>query len=80
MPFGVPRTEEERLKRHQEIYGPGEFPPAVRKRLGPVMETLPEVIFSWLPAPPTGPDGKFQPPLPRWMIVKMRGAGQRLPK
>lgn len=79
MPFGVPRTESERLKRHQEIYGAGEFPPEVRKRLGPVMETLPEVIFSWLPAPPTGPDGKFQLPLPRWMVVKMRGAGRRLP-
>ncbi|MBA7584835.1 hypothetical protein ES708_26798 [subsurface metagenome] len=79
MPFGRPRTEEERLKRHQEIYGAGELPPEVRRRLGPVMETLPEVIFSWLPAPPTGPDGKFQPPLPRWMIVKMRGAGRRLP-
>jgi len=78
MPFGVPRTEEERLKRHQEIYGAGEFPPEIRKGLGPVMETLPEVIFSWLPAPPTGPDGKFQLPLPRWMIVKTRGAGRRL--
>lgn len=79
MPFGTPRTEEERAKRHTEIYGAGEFPPEVRRRLGPVMETLPEVIFSWLPAPPVGPDRKFQLPLPRWMIVKMRGAGRRLP-
>lgn len=72
MPFGVPRTEEERLKRHQEIYGAGEFPPEVRKRLGPVMESIPEVIWSWLPALP--PD----PPIPRWAAVKMRGAGRRL--
>jgi len=79
MPFGVPRSESARAKRHQEIYGEGELPPAVRKRLGPVMETVPEIIWSWLPAPPTGPDGKFQPPLPRWLIVKMRGAGRRLP-
>jgi len=74
MPFGVPRTEEERLKRHQEIYGTSEFPPEVRKRLGPVMESIPEVIWSWLPALP--PD----PPIPRWAAVKMRGAGHRLPE
>jgi len=80
MPFGVPRTGEERLKRHQEIYGAGEFPPEVRRRLGPVMETLPEIIWANLPASPIGPDGKFQPPLPRWAIVKMRGAGRRLPE
>jgi len=78
MPFGVPRTEAERLKRHQEIYGAETMPPEVRKRLGPVMETIPEVIWANLPAWPIGPDGKFQLPLPRWLIVKMRGAGQRL--
>jgi len=80
MPFGVPRSPEERAKRHAEIYGEGAVPPEVRKRLGPVMETLPEIIFANLPAPPIGPDGKFQLPLPRWLIVKMRGAGRRLPK
>ena len=32
MPGGVPKTEEERKKTHEEIYG-GE-PPAVRKGLG----------------------------------------------
>lgn len=73
MPFGVPRTEAERAKRHAEIYGDSELPPEVRKRLGPVMETVPEVIWSWLPAFP--PD----PPIPRWAAVKMRGAGRRLP-
>jgi len=73
MPFGVPRTETEILKRHQEIYGAGTVPPAIRQRLGPVMETVPEIIWSWLPALP--PD----PPLPRWAAVKMRGAGRRLP-
>lgn len=78
MPFGVPRTEAERLKRHEEIYGEGALPPAIRQRLGPVMETLPEIIWANLPAPPIGPDGKFQPPLPRWLIVKMRGAGRRV--
>ena len=79
MPFGVPRTEAQRAKRHAEIYGEGAVPPTVRQRLGPVMETLPEIIWTNLPAPPIGPDGKFQPPLPRWMIVKMKGAGRRLP-
>ena len=74
MPFGVPLTEAERAKRHAEIYGEGAVPPAVRRRLGPVMETLPEIIFSWLPALP--PD----PPIPRWAAVKMRGAGRRLPR
>jgi len=74
MPFGVPRSESERAKRHAEIYGEGELPPEVRKRLGPVMESVPEVIWSWLPAFP--PDA----PLPRWLAVKMRGAGRRLPK
>ena len=74
MPFGIPRSESERAKRHQEIYGAGAVPPEVRKRLGPVMETIPEVIWSFLPAFP--PD----PPIPRCLAVKMRGAGQRLPK
>ncbi len=72
MPFGVPRSPEARAKRHAEIYGEGELPPAVRKRLGPVMETVPEIIWSWLPAFP--PD----PPIPRWAAVKVRGAGRRL--
>lgn len=72
MPFGVPRTEAERAKRHAEIYGEGQLPPEVRKRLGPVMETLPEVIWSLLPAFP--PD----PPIPRALAVKMRGSGRRL--
>ena len=74
MPFGKPRTEAERAKRHAEIYGEGALPPAVRQRLGPVMETIPEVIWSFLPALP--PD----PPIPRLLAVKMRGAGRRLPK
>lgn len=74
MPFGRPRSEAERLKRHQEIYGAEAVPPAVRQRLGPVMETIPEIIWSWLPAFP--PD----PPVPRWAAVKMRGAGLKLPK
>ena len=78
MPFGVPRSESARAKRHQETYGEGAVPPAVRRMLGPVMETMPEIIFAWLPAPPIGPDGKWQPPLPRWAVVKMRGAGRRL--
>lgn len=72
MPFGVPRTPEQRAKRHAEIYGEGELPPEVRKRLGPVMETIPEIIWSWLPALPPNP------PIPRWAAVKMRGAGRRL--
>lgn len=72
MPFGVPRDEAARAKRHAEIYGEGELPPAVRKRLGPVMETVPEIIWSWLPAFPPAP------PIPRWAAVKMRGAGRRL--
>ncbi|MBA7707051.1 hypothetical protein ES703_115912 [subsurface metagenome] len=74
MPFGVPRSPEERAKRHQEIYGEGQLPPAVRRGLGPVMETIPEIIWSWLPAfPPV-------PPIPRWAAVNMRGAGRRLPR
>jgi len=79
MPFGVPRSYKERLARHQRIYGADTLPPEIRQRLGPSMYTPAEVVWSWLPAPPTGPDGKFQPPLPRWLIVKMRGAGRRLP-
>ncbi|MBA7645638.1 hypothetical protein ES703_53396 [subsurface metagenome] len=78
MPLGIPRDEAARAKRHAEIYGEGAVPPAARRMLGPVMETLPEIIWANLPAPPIGPDGKWQPPLPRWMIVKMRGAGRRL--
>jgi len=78
MPFGAPRAESERLARHQSIYGADTLPPEIRQRLGPSMSTPAEVIFSWLPAPPTGPDGKFQLPLPRWILVKMRGAGRRL--
>ena len=72
--MGIPRSEAERLKRHQEIYGAEALPPTVRRGLGPVMETIPEIIWSWLPAFP--PD----PPIPRWAAVKMRGAGRRLPR
>ena len=72
MPFGIPRDEAARAKRHAEIYGEGALPPAVRRGLGPVMENVPEVIWSWLPALPPAP------PIPRWAAVKMRGAGQRL--
>ncbi|MBA7656167.1 hypothetical protein ES703_64082 [subsurface metagenome] len=72
MPLGVPRSAEERAKRHAEIYGAEAVPPAVRRGLGPVMETIPEVIWSWLPAFP--PD----PPIPRWAAIRMRGAGRRL--
>ncbi|GAJ23509.1 unnamed protein product, partial [marine sediment metagenome] len=49
MPLGIPRSEAERLKRHQEIYGAEALPPTVRRGLGPVMETIPEIIWSWLP-------------------------------
>jgi len=78
MPFGKPRSQAERLARHQSLYGSDTLPPEIRQKLGPTMETPAEVIWSWLPAPPTGPDGKFQPPLPRWLIIRMRGAGRRL--
>lgn len=64
------RTEAERLARHRTLYG-GEAP-AERKRLGPRMETMPEFIRSWLPCEPP------EAPIPRWLAVKMRGAGQRL--
>lgn len=78
MPLGVPRSYAERLERHKSIYGSETLPPEVRSKLGPSMSKPAEVIWAWLPAPPTGPDGKFQLPLPRWAIVKMRGAGRRL--
>lgn len=78
MPFGIPRTWSERLARHQRIYGAGAVPPAVRRRMGPSMSTLSEVAWTWLPSSPIGPDGKFQLPLPRWLNVKIRGAGRRL--
>lgn len=78
MPFGVPRTYAERLERHRRIYGAETLPPEVRRKLGPSMQTPMEIIWAWLPAYPLGPDGKFQLPLPRWLIVKMRGAGRRL--
>jgi len=78
MPFGIPRTYAARLARHQGLYGSDTLPPEIRKRLGPSMQTPAEVAWSWLPSPPIGPDGEFQPPLPRWIIVKMRGAGRRL--
>lgn len=78
MPFGLPRTEIERLARHQSIFGADTLPPEVRQRLGPSMSTPAEVLWSNLPAWPIGPDGRWQPPLPRWLVVKMRGAGRRL--
>lgn len=73
MPFGIPRTAEARAKRHAEIYGAGAVPPEVRKRLGPVMETVPEIIWAWLP------DFPMNPPLPRWLNAKLSGAGRKLP-
>jgi len=78
MPFMRPRSEAERLERHRSIYEAETLPPAVRRRLGPSMSTPAEVIFAWMPSSPIGPDGKFQLPLPRWLTVKMRGAGRRL--
>ena len=78
MPFGIPRTDVERRVRHQSIYGSNTEPPAVRRGLGPSMSTFNEVIWSWLPASPTAPDGSFQPPVPRWVMIRARGAGRRL--
>lgn len=78
MPFMRPRSEAERLARHRSIYGEETLPPEVRRRLGPSMQTPAEILWAWLPTWPVGPDGKFQLPLPRWLTVKMRGAGRRL--
>jgi len=78
MPFMRPRSEAARLERHRSIYGAETLPPEVRRRLGPSMSTFSEVVWAWMPSPLFGPDGKFQLPLPRWLTVKMRGAGRRL--
>ena len=78
MPFGIPRTDEERRIRHEDIYGPGTSPPRVRRGLGPSTSNLSETIGSWMPSPIKGPDGKFQLPLPKWATVRMRGSGRRL--
>jgi len=72
MPLGVPRTEEERMARHRSFYGEGSVPPAVRRRQGPSMETAQEVLWAWLPDFPPGL------PLPRWLNVRIFGAGRRL--
>lgn len=64
------RTEAERVARHRALYG--EEPPTERKRLGPRMETIPEFIRSLLPCAPP------EPPIPRFLAVKTRGAGKRL--
>jgi len=79
MLFGKPRTESERIERHKTLYGAESTPPAVRRGMGPSMSTFSEVIYSWMPLSPIGPGGKFQLPIPRWLTVKMKGAGRRLP-
>jgi len=75
MPFGTPRSEAERFARHMERFGTE--PPAERQRLGPVMESPSEVLWAWLPDAPMV-NGKFMPPLPRWLNAKIFGAGRRL--
>jgi len=77
MPFGTPRSEFERFKRHLERYGTE--PPEERQRLGPVMESPAETLWAWLPDLPFA-GGRFNPPFPRWLNVKLLGAGRRLPK
>jgi len=77
MPFGTPRSELERFQRHMARFGTE--PPEERQRLGPVMETPAETLWAWLPDAPIS-NGRFNPPFPRWLNVKLFGAGRRLPK
>lgn len=77
MPFGKPREEWERIQRHMARFGTE--PPEERQRLGPVMETPIETLFAWLPDFPFA-GGRFNPPFPRWLNVKLFGAGRRLAK
>ena len=68
MPFGTPRTEAERFARHMQRFGTE--PPAERMGLGPVMESPAETLWAWMP--------DFPIPIPRWIAVKVFGAGRRL--
>ena len=77
MPFGVPRSESERLARHQSIFGADTLPPEIRQRLGPSMSTLAEVLWSIAPCFPIV-NGQWYPPIPRFLAAKIWGAGRRL--
>lgn len=77
MPFGTPRTAAERLARHMERFGTE--PPEERYKMGPSMETPMEFLWSVLPCFPFV-NGRFYPPIPRFLAAKIWGAGRRLPK
>jgi len=77
MPFGIPRTSQERLTRHQSLYGSDTLPPEIRQKLGPSMSAPAEVVWAFLPCLPFV-NGKFYPPIPRFLAAKIYGAGRRL--
>lgn len=69
MPYGVPRTEGERIERHKGLYGEVSKPPEERLGLGPKYDNIGEVLFDLLPALPLE-FGPLTPPLPRGMMRK----------
>jgi hypothetical protein len=77
MPFGIPRSAEERRQRHKRLYGEETEPPAKRRARGPSMETPREILWAWLPDAPFA-NGRWNPPFPRWLNAKLFGAGRRL--
>jgi len=48
MPAGEPRTEEERIERHEEIYGAGKIPPAERRGWGAYKPGLTWLLLAFL--------------------------------
>ncbi|MHA1881439.1 MAG: hypothetical protein ACTSUO_00130 [Candidatus Thorarchaeota archaeon] len=65
MPYGTPRSDEERRARHRELYGTEEVPE--RRREGPKYDNPLEVLWDMLPAFPFE-FGPMTLPLPRGIM------------
>ena len=73
VPYGSPRSEEERRARHKALYGSDVEPPASRGMLGPgeasVDDWAPENIAPF-PLPPAI--------VPKWLARQVAGAGRKV--
>ena len=75
MPFGIPRSDEERTTRHKSLFGEGSEPPLDRLGIGPKDMGIPEEIYDLLPALPLE-FGPLTLPVPRGLMRSIAGTKQ----